>query len=55
MPFEEYITKEVRYIEWFSLHHHISIDEACRRWVQQGLAELYAKKYRPSEQTGENN
>jgi len=43
---KEYITKEVTYIKWFSKFHKISIDEAAERWISQGLAELYAKKYR---------
>ncbi len=45
MSYKEYLDKEIHYIKWFQKYHKISIDEACQRWVTQGLAELYANKY----------
>jgi len=46
MSFDEYMKKEIAYIEWFSRYRKISINEACSLWVEQGLAELFAHKYR---------
>lgn len=46
MSFYEYLKKEIEYIQWFSRHHGISIEDACNQWVKQGLAELFAQKYR---------
>ncbi len=45
MSYKEYLDKEIYYIKRFQQSHKISIDEACQRWVSQGLAELYARKY----------
>jgi len=46
MSFDEYLRKEITYIEWFSRYRRLPIDQACEAWVEQGLAELFARKYR---------
>lgn len=46
MSFNEYMQKEIEYIEWFSRHHGIPVEEGCQLWVKQGLAQLFAEKYR---------
>jgi len=46
MSFDEYMQKEITYIEWFSRYRKLPIEEACKLWVDQGLAELFAQKYR---------
>jgi len=49
MSYKEYLDKEIHYIKWFQRYHNITIEDACQRWVSQGLAELYAEKYWKSE------
>ncbi len=46
MSFHEYLQKEIAYIEWYSRFRKIPIEQACNMWVEQGLAELFARKYR---------
>jgi hypothetical protein len=49
VSYKEYLDKEIYYIKWFQRYHKISIEDACQRWVNQGLAELYSEKYWKSE------
>lgn len=46
MSLGTYLEQEIRYIKWFSNRQGVSLEEGCRLWVQQGLAELYAEKFR---------
>ena len=44
--FKEYLSREIDYIKWVSKRYNISHNEAAKQWVDSGMAELYADKYR---------
>lgn len=46
MSFNEYLQKEISYIEQYSRFQNIPIDQACTLWVEKGFAELFAVQYR---------
>ncbi len=46
MNLKEYIAMQTKYITWWSHHFHTSLDRAVFQWVEQGLAEKFADKYR---------
>ncbi|MGM0443266.1 MAG: hypothetical protein ACQEQV_03680 [Fibrobacterota bacterium] len=46
MSFRDYLQLQIEYIHRFARKRGLTVDEAADRWVRQGFAELFARKYR---------